>query len=322
MPNILILGGSGYIGLALSQSLVRSGNYTVWGTARTPEKARLLLQNEITPTTDKDVTDPVTLSNIVLENDIDIVADITSAYEQASHILQGVIRAATARRDALADENLVGPKLGFVYCSGSWVYGSPSERVSDLSPVGSVCLSKGKAATAVAWRPAHEQAVLAARDILDVAILRPSTIYGRGSWDWNTWWSGILKAKKDNNDSDPIQIPAYITTRTGIVHVDDVAAGFHEAIDRIDGGLGGWPVFDLVAETVGIQEIIEGVKAALGVAAEAEYTGTHGDVFLEAMGLVSKNDAARARTVLEWEPKRKDFVLNLPVFVRAWEAAQ
>ncbi|KAL4737623.1 hypothetical protein BDV11DRAFT_216610 [Aspergillus similis] len=260
MPNVLILAALATIGLALSQA---------------------------------DITEPRPSENIIAENDIDLVTDIASAYEQASQILQGVIEAATARPDAVADENIVGPTLGSVYCSGSLVYGSHSERVSDLSPVGSACLSKGKAAMAAAWRPAHEQAVLATRDILDVAILRPSTIYG-----------------------------PYITARTGIVHVNDVAAGFHAAIDRIDGRLGGWPGFDLVAETIGIQGIIEGVKAALGVAAEVENTGTHGGAFLEAMNLVSKNDAARTRTVPEWEPKRKNFVLNLPVYVRAWEAAQ
>jgi hypothetical protein len=43
-----------------------------------------------------------------------------------------------------------------------------------------------------------------------------------------------------------------------------VAAGFHAAIDRIDGRLGGWFVFDLVAETIDIQEIIVRVKARLG----------------------------------------------------------
>ncbi|KAL6232875.1 hypothetical protein BDW75DRAFT_246880 [Aspergillus navahoensis] len=287
MPYVLVLGSSGYLGLALS--------------------AKLLLQNEIAPITDADIRDPETLSSIIAENKIDIVSDTTSAYEQAFRILQGVGKAATARRDALAKENIVGPKLGF--------------RVSDLSPVGSASLSKGKPATAVAWRPAHEQAILAARDVLDV-ILRPSAIYGRGSWVWSTWVGGTLKAKQGKNNTDTIQISADIATRTGTAHVDDVAAGFHAAIDRIDGRLGAWPVFDLVAENIGIQEIIEAVKAALGVTAEVEYTGTQGDAFLEALSLVSKNDAARARNVLEWEPKRKNFVLNLPVYVRAWEATQ
>ncbi|KAL3483030.1 hypothetical protein BJX62DRAFT_89173 [Aspergillus germanicus] len=320
MPNVLVLGGSGYLGLALSKSLVASGNYTVWGSARTPEKARLLAQNEISPVED-DITNAENLSDIIIENDINVVVDTTSAYEHATQILQGVTQAARTRRDILAKENFIGPKLGFVYCSGTWVHGSPSTRVSDLSPVGTT-VSKGKPATPTAWRAGHEQAILDARDVLDVAILRPATIYGRGSWIWNTWWEPVLKAKESGDSSEAIQIPADIQARSPTVHVDDVAAGFHAAIDRIDGRLGAWPVFDLMTETVGVQEVTEAVKGALGVTKVVEYTGTHGNPFFEALSLVSKTEAGRARTVLGWEPRRTEFIMNIPVYIRAWEAAQ
>ncbi|KAL2845475.1 hypothetical protein BJY01DRAFT_214129 [Aspergillus pseudoustus] len=320
MPNVLVLGGSGYLGLALSKSLVASGNYAVWGSARTPEKSKLLAQNEISPVED-DITNAGILETIIVKNDINIVVDTTSAYEQAAQILQGVTQAAKTRRDALAKEKAVGPKLGFVYCSGMWIHGSQSVRESDLTPAGT-SLSKGKPATAVAWRPAHEQAILAARDVLDVAILRPATIYGRGSWVWSTWWGGILKAKQSGNNTDVIQIPADVQARNPTIHVDDIAAGFHAAIDRIDGRLGAWPVFDLVTETIGVQDITEAVKGALGVTAPVEYTGTQGNPFFEALSLVSKADASRARTVLGWEPRRTEFLLNIAIYVRAWEAAQ
>ena len=319
MPNVLVLGGSGYLGLALSKSLLAAGTYTVWSTARTPEKAKLLLQNEIHPIK-VDITDPTKLTTVIANNSIDIVVDSTSAYEQASLILKGVVDAATARRDTLKKESIAAPKLGFVYCSGSWVHGSPSSRISDLSPVGSA-QSKGKPATAVAWRPAHEQAILASRDVLDVAVLRPWMIYGRGSWVWGAWWGGLLAAKKSGSQKT-IQVPADITARTGTVHVDDVAAAFHAAIDRLDGRLGSWPVFDIGTEMIGTQEIMEAAKEVLGVTAKLEYAGTHGNPFLEALSLVSKSDASRARTVLGWEPRRKEFILNLPLYIQAWEASQ
>lgn len=83
MPNVLILGGSGYIGLATGQSLVSSGNYRVWGTARSPEKAKLLLENEITPIdAATDITDPASLSSAILDNLVDIVVDATSTHQQ------------------------------------------------------------------------------------------------------------------------------------------------------------------------------------------------------------------------------------------------
>ena len=319
MPNVLILGGTGYLGLSLGQSLLRSGNYAVWGLARSSDKAKILTTNEITPIVG-DVTDGATITSAIASADIDIVVDATSAYKQASTILKAVISASKTRIDALAKEDAKGPKLGFVYTSGTWVHGSPSGRVSDLSPVGN-SLAKGVPAAPVGWRPAHEQAILAVRDTLDVAILRPATIYGRGSWVWGTWWGGVLAAKKSGS-SDAIQVPADREARTGTIHVDDVAGGFHAAIDRIDGRLGSWPVFDLLGETISVVEIMEAAKSAMGVKAPLVYAGSKGNPLLEALSLVSTTDASRARVVLGWEAKRKDFLLNLPVYIQAWEATQ
>ncbi len=319
MPNVLILGGTGYLGLSLGQSLLRSGNYSVWGLARTAEKAKLLTTNEINPVVG-DVSDPATITSAIAKASIDVVIDATSAYEQASTILKAVIQASKARRDALTKEGAVGPKLGFVYTSGSWVHGSPKERVSDLTPVGN-SLASSKPATAVSWRPGHEQAILAARDTLNIAILRPGAMYGRTSWVWGTWWGGVLAASKSGS-MDAIQVPADCEAVTGCIHVDDVVSAFHAAVDRIDGLLGAWPVFDLVGETISIEEIMGAVKEILKVKAPLKYAGTHGNPFLEALSLVSKDDASRARIVMGWQAKRTEFLLNMPVYVKAWAATQ
>ncbi|EAU30737.1 conserved hypothetical protein [Aspergillus terreus NIH2624] len=248
MPNILILGATGYIGLALAQSLLRDGTYTVWGTARTAEKARLLMQHEIIPV-EITAIDSKSLSGIITANTIDVVVDASSAYDQAGNILAGVLHAAKAKRQALSDEGMVGPRLGLVYISGTWVHGSPSCRVSDLSPVGSR-QSKGKPAEVAAWRPSHEQAILATRHILHVAILRPGDIYGRSSSGFGSLW-----------------MPLQDALHSGL---NDVASGVHAAIDRLGGQLGSWPVFDLLAETVSITEIMECSKEVLGVGGSIE----------------------------------------------------
>ncbi|KAI9035918.1 NAD-dependent epimerase/dehydratase family protein [Aspergillus affinis] len=319
MPNILILGGTGYLGLSLAKSLLRAGTYTVWGTARSPEKAKNLLVNEITPVED-DITNPETLSKVISTNSIDVVVDASSAYEHYGQILAAVTNASKARQEALSKEYIIAPKLGFVYVSGSWVHGSPPTRVSDLSPVGSK-LSADKPATATAWRPAHEQAILAAQDTLDVAIVRPGAMYGRSSWVFDTWWSVLSEALKTGT-TGPIQVPADKAARTGIVHVDDVAVGMHAIIDRLDGRLGTWPIFDLVTETVSMVEIMEAAKAVLNVKASLEYTGTHGNPFLEALSLVCNSNASRAKIVLGWDPKRTEFLLNMSTYVNAWQASR
>jgi nucleoside-diphosphate-sugar epimerase len=319
MPNVLVLGATGYLGLAVGQSLLRSGNHAVWGLARSEAKGKLLAANEMSPIIG-DVADLDTLISAITSASIDIVVDCTSAYEQATSILKAVIEASKIRTTTLGKENTIAPKLGFVYTSGAWVHGSPGSRVSDFSPVGT-SLSKGKAATATNWRPAHEQAILAARDVLEVAILRPSNLYGRASSLFGVLWGPLLGASMSGS-SNTIQLPLDRAARLGTNHVDDVAAAFHAAIDRIYGGLGSWPVFDLVGDTVSLVEIMEGAKAALGVKAPIEYVGPQGNPLLEAVSLVSYGDAARARTVLGWEAEHGEFLLNLPVTVMAWKAAQ
>lgn len=319
MPNVLILGAAGYLGHSLGQTLLRSGNYQVWGLVRTAEKAKVLTTNEINAVVG-DATDAATITSTIAEASIDVVIDVTSAYEGASGILKAVIQASKTRRDALAKEGAVGPKLGFVYTSGLWVHGSSKEKASDLSPVGN-SLASSKPATAVSWRPAHEQAILAARDTLNVAVLRPGTMYGRSSWVFGTWW-GTVQAAAKSGSTDAIQVPSDREAMTGCVHVDDVAAAYGIAVDRLDGLLGAWPVFDLVGETLSVDAIINAAKEILDVKAPLQYTGTHGNPFLEALGLVSKIDASRARTVLGWEAKRREFLLNMPVYFKAWAAAQ
>ncbi|RMZ74560.1 hypothetical protein GMOD_00003612 [Pyrenophora seminiperda CCB06] len=328
MPNVLIIGGSGYLGTAIAQELLRSGSYAVWGTARSAAKAAILRANEVTPVETVDLADPQTLTQAIETYHIDAVIDASSAYEQASDVLEAVISAALARSDALAHDETVGPKLGFIYTSGVWVHGSPSRRVSDMTPPGT-SISPGQAATAVAWRPAYEQAILAARDVLDVAIIRPATIYGRGSWVFSTWWGPLLAAAQSGSSArrgaksrEPIQIPADKGARTGVVHVDDLAVAYRSALGLLHGQLGSWPVFDIGTENLSLVEILEAAKAALGVKAELVYGGTFGNPFLEALSLVANTDFSRAKVALGWAPKKVEFVSLIAMYVDAWRATE
>ncbi|KAF2004772.1 NAD(P)-binding protein [Amniculicola lignicola CBS 123094] len=318
MPNVLVLGASGYMGLAVSQALLRSGTYTVFGSARTPEKAVTLRLNEITPV-DANIVNPASLSAAIAAHHIDIVIDCTSAYGDASKILEGVRAAGSSRLAAFSEGNMVGPKLGFIYASGSWVHGStPDCRVSDLTPVGTD-LAPAKAAAAVGWRPAHEQAVLASRNSLDVAVLRPSLTYGRASWAW-AFLGPLLSA--NSSSVEPIKIPADAVARTTTVHLDDLAHAFVSAADRIDGRLGSWPVFDIFTQTLPVPDILEAAKKVLSITAPLQYAGTMGSAFLEALSLVCNGENSRARSVLGWEPKRVDLIGDMPAIVMAWKAAE
>ncbi|KAF0330361.1 hypothetical protein K4K61_003268 [Colletotrichum sp. SAR11_59] len=319
MTRVLILGGAGYIGLAVAQALIRSGNYTVFATSRSDTKTKLLALNEVKPLIGE-LSDINFVKATIAENRIDVVIDLSQAYSDATTILEAVTGAAQDRASRLATENSIGPKLGFVYCSGSWVHGSPrDQRISDTS-VPSTFLAADKPATAVAWRPAHEQAVLKSRDILDVAIVRPGAVYGRGSWVMTAWWGKVLDAAK-SGDENTIEIPAYQETRTGVVCVDDLADGFVRVVDRLP-TFGSWPVFDFVSETVPISTMMEEVKRVIGAKGALSYVGCDGNPFFEALALVCNATSGRARAELGWSSKRTEFVRDLPQLVAAWEASQ
>ena len=318
MPNVLVLGGTGLLGTALTQSLLRSGTYSVFVQTRSTSKAKPLVAAEMTPLVFS-LEDESALKSALSAHDIDTIVDVSQGYYQATAILKAIVAAANDRQAAFAKEGAVGPKLGFVYASGTMIHGSPSKRVSDLSPVGNR-LASDKPATMVSWRPAHEQAILACRDAINPVILRPGALYGRSAWNFGPWWGPVAALKASSGDA--LSIGAEVSARVGLVHVEDVAAAFHAAIDRIDGRLGDWPVFDVVAETVSLADIVHGTLEALGLKASVDFAGTGGDVFLEGLGLRTNGDAARARTVLGWQPKRRDFLLNLGMYYLAWEAAQ
>ncbi|GAM91142.1 hypothetical protein ANO11243_091890 [Dothideomycetidae sp. 11243] len=319
MPNVLLLGGAGYLGTAIGQALRRTGVHDVWATTRDAKKKNVLLSNEIHPLVG-DLSDRNFVETSIAAYRIDVVVDISQAYTDATTVLEAVRNAASSRKAALHKDGAVGPKLGFIYGSGQWVHGNTGdERISDTMVPGT-SLAVGKPGTAVGWRPGHEQAVLAAQELLDVAILRPSSIYGRGSWIFNTWWDPIL-ASAQSGHATPVRIPATKSSLTGLVHVEDAAEGYVAAIARL-GTLGSWPVFDLHVESVRIDDMLTEVARVLGAGGEIVYAGTQGNPFFEAVALSAHSSGARAKAVLGWAPRQVDFMRELPTTVAAWKAAK
>lgn len=238
MPNILVLGGTGLLGTALTQSLLRAGTYEVFGQIRSASKAKALTAAELTPLVFS-LEGESALSSALNVHHIHTVVDVSQAYYQSASILKAILAVANDRRAALAKESAIGPKLGFVYTSDIWVHGSSSKHASDLSPVGT-SLATSKPPVLTSWRPAHKQAVPAARDTINYVVIRPGSLYGGGAWNLDAWWGPIVALKA--SDGDSVSIGANVTARASLVHVDDAAAAFHAAVDRLDGRLGDWPV--------------------------------------------------------------------------------
>lgn len=328
MPRILVLGATGYVGHTTALTLVRSGQHTVYGVARSAAKARQLAQDEIVPVICADpVNEPAAYHDAIRTSRIDVVIDCAGANQDSQKLLSGLVAVGRERQRACEAAGLTkSPKLGFVYTSGAWVHGSsrtPTPFSTDLDPVGPP-LAPLAPPRLVAWRPAVEQAVLAAADVLDVAIVRPALVYGRSSGIWQPFFAPVVQAvREQGRRAETVRVPLEADARPELVHVDDLADGLRCAVEKLPllAGTGVYPVFDLVGSTVSMREVFDGFARVVGFAGRIELVGAGDDVFAQAMSTSGSSSSARAKQLLGWEPKRTGFMEGMDVYATAILAA-
>ncbi|KAJ9297533.1 hypothetical protein DTO271G3_4308 [Paecilomyces variotii] len=91
MTKVLILGATGYLGNNLANILVRNGQHTVYGVARTPTKAKQLAAQEIIPVLCPDpVNESSAYLSLIRSAHIDIVVDVAGANDGTYKILEDI----------------------------------------------------------------------------------------------------------------------------------------------------------------------------------------------------------------------------------------
>jgi nucleoside-diphosphate-sugar epimerase len=158
--HIFLTGGTGYVGAAVLDALVRAG-HRVDALVRNRERAARVQARGARPVIG-DLSDPKTYAGTAALAD----GAIHTAFEYSPR---------GAEIDGTAVETLLRPVTGrerfVIYTSGIWVLGNqqaPADETAALEP-----------AAIVAWRPAREQRVLAAAgDGLRTAVVRPGIVYG------------------------------------------------------------------------------------------------------------------------------------------------
>ena len=165
--RIFLTGGTGYVGTAVLDALLRGG-HQVTALVRDPEKAERMARRGVQP----------------------VIGELAApkAYAAAAEACDGIIHTAyeyskrgpevdraaidtfvaVARRRAGA----AGRPPFLVYTSGIWVLGKtsrPADEEASLNP-----------AALVAWRPGHERVVLeaGAGGTIRTAVVRPGIVYG------------------------------------------------------------------------------------------------------------------------------------------------
>ncbi|KAJ3497478.1 hypothetical protein NLG97_g1878 [Lecanicillium saksenae] len=324
MPKILIIGATGYLGKRLARVLVQSGQHQVFGVARSEEKARGLALEEVIPVLCADpVNEPESYLKVIRNYHIDVIVDVAGANNDSVKFLNDAKIIGEERLQASENVGVpLAPRLGFIYCSGTWVHGSSEKRINDLDVVGHRAVTPPS--ELVAWRVAVENAVLTASKVLHVAVIRPALIYGYESTIWTPFWLPILRAAKCGSNG-AVQIPLEPDARPGLIHVDDVATGFKAAIEKLPSinSSASYPVFDLVTSQESMRAIFDGLSAAWGHKGNHELVGAGGDLFAQAMSTTMCGSSARAQQLLAWEPKRLNgIVMDIDIHAAAFEIYQ
>jgi len=298
--KVFITGATGYVGFNVATAFRRAG-HEVWGLARSEEKARILVQNEIHPiigsmqkpeTYEKTAEDCSVLVHTAAELSADGV-------ELDRRSVETFLRA--SKRGAR-------PKT-VIYTSGVWVNGNTGDRLIDettpLSP-----------AKLVAWRPGHERTVLDADGIRGI-VIRPGCVYGRQGSLTNSWFEGAYR-------EHTLKVIGDGTSRWSMVHVDDLARGYVRAAES---GLGG-EIFNICDRSRStITEMARAVARAAGYTDEIQYipleeaAKTMGP-YAECLVLDQHVDAGKAARMLNWIPQHQSFVDGVETYFASWKAWQ
>lgn len=166
--HIFLTGATGYIGSAVLDAMIKGG-HRVTAIARDPERAEKLLAKGATP-----VIAEMGLPKIYVPLLAAADAVVHTALESSPRGVQvdrlAIETMLAAQRDAMAVD---GKARAFLYTSGVWVLGRTTRAAEEDSPL--------DPPPHVAWRPAHEDLVLAAASsALRPVVIRPGIVYGGG----------------------------------------------------------------------------------------------------------------------------------------------
>jgi nucleoside-diphosphate-sugar epimerase len=162
--HVFLTGGTGYIGSAVLEALMRGG-HRVTALVRDPEKASRLTARGVTAITGELGT-PKTFARVFEDTD----AVVHTAFESSP---RGVEKDREAIETLLAGlkttKSAAAP--AFIYTSGIWVLGNTTRPADEDTPIDPV--------EHVNWRPAHEQLVLdAGTNGVRTIVVRPGIVYG------------------------------------------------------------------------------------------------------------------------------------------------
>ena len=305
--QVFITGGSGYIGRAVVRELVRTG-HRVTALARSPERAALLERLGAMPWRGS-------LRNLPAR------AESLATYDCLIHLAYDY-GASHAAKEADADTImafLMGARLrddpcAIIYTSNALLLaGSPVLPAYEDAPFPQ-SLSKNPCGDA-AWRPGHEEIVLAAaNDAIATAVIRVGVVYGGTDENVAEMFDSARRTG----------VARYVGTgrnRWSLIHRDDLAALYRTVAERRARG-----VFHGVD---GLALTVEGIARSASMAAGAKGKTQHTTPYEARKTICTFADVKcldvvigeRRGAEIGWRPARPSFTKVAPAAYKEWVTA-
>jgi len=287
--KVFILGASGFIGGEVARTFARAG-WTVYGLIRPQDKAKALLQNEITPVvgTAKEVhtwVDVARTADVIIE----ALADYTDMAGTSAAVLSGL-------KDILKTH----PHTHIIYTSGVWLYGdTPNGAVDETSPINPT--------PAVAARPDIEKQYLA----LNATLMRAGCVYGKQGSLTGMWFGGAKAGK--------LAIAGSGNQKWALIHVDDLAQAYLLSAEQPAAAKG--QIFNIVGSVERVSDAVAAVAKAAHFQGQIEWLKP-ADPFQVAMSLDQNVSSHKISTLLGWHPSHTNFAGSAERLLAAFNAYQ
>ncbi|KAI0796231.1 hypothetical protein C8Q75DRAFT_803267 [Abortiporus biennis] len=302
--RVLVIGATGFIGLPVSQALVRAG-HIVYGLTRTAEKAKQLQAEEVIPVIGEYMEPSKWLTPSLIAT-LDVVINAVGSEVRSKdpfadrRVFQVLTEVAQQSRPSYA------PKLNYILTSGTLLYGPDHKEI--VTDTTSTPIEK----LLDFVKPFHEFEQQVLHDtILNTLIIRPGLVYGR---------SGSLTARLFSQATAGETIK-WFRGRSGVVnavHTDDLANLYVLATEKAQ--LVGGNIFAGVNDASESTEDILRSLVSISGAKGYEYVDPS-NPFEHGVTTWVTIRPYLGRTLLGWRPVKASIVDHLQIYFDAWKAS-
>jgi len=287
--TVIVIGATGYIGQAVALAYRRAG-FRVYGVVRHPEKAKILLQNEVHIIVG-DLKTPDALKDHLKH--AAIVVDAICDADDSPNFFEKLCQ--------FSKERSAQPL--FILTSGILVHGDNAHVVDETHEASSSLLT---------GRTALESRVTSSKDVRGV-VLRSGFVYGGAAGYMGDVAFGI-------KEKDELHLIGRKEKRYSWVHIEDLADAYVR-VARAGHAVNG-EVFNIAGPWAPTYEEfrIAGAKAAGWKGSIKHTTEVPDDLWMKICEYNTVVSSQKAFNILGWRETHLGFVAEIDIYYASWKA--